>query len=70
MLKYLTLLAIGYFFYWLIKHKIRQRKLENLGYSVETSQGLRPVTILSVVLLVVYGLFLLYHLLIEPAKNG
>ncbi|MBO1924098.1 hypothetical protein [Thiomicrorhabdus sp. 6S3-12] len=61
MLKYITLLAIIYFFYWLIKHKIRQRKLESQGYQIE-QQGMRPVTILSIVLVVIYGGYLLYYL--------
>ncbi|BBP46105.1 hypothetical protein THMIRHAS_14780 [Thiosulfatimonas sediminis] len=63
MLKYLTLLAIIYFFFWLIKHKVRQRKLEAQGYKIEAQQGLRPVTILSIVLLVIYGGYLLYYVL-------
>ncbi|CAN8140212.1 conserved hypothetical protein [uncultured Thiomicrorhabdus sp.] len=63
MLKYITLLAIIYFFYWLIKHKLRQRKLEAQGYKLEQQQGMRPVTILSIVLVVIYGGYLLYYLI-------
>lgn len=62
MLKYITLLGIIYFFYWLIKHKIRQRKLEAQGYKIEQQQGLRPVTILSIILVVIYGGYLLYYM--------
>ena len=61
MLKYLTLLVVIYFFYWLIKHKIRQRKLEAQGIQVEQS-GIRPITLLSIVMVVMYGAFMLYYL--------
>ncbi|MDG6777826.1 hypothetical protein QCB44_03795 [Thiomicrorhabdus sp. zzn3] len=60
MLKYLTLAAIIYFFFWLIKHKIRTRKLAQQGIVVE-QKGLRPITLLSIVMLVMYGGYMLYY---------
>ena len=62
MLKYLTLIAVIYFFYWLIKQKIRNRKLEDQGIVVE-QKGLRPITLMSIVMVVMYGGYMLYFLL-------
>jgi len=62
MLKYLTLMAVVYFFYWLIKQKIRNRKLEQQGIVVE-QKGLRPITLMSIVMVVMYGGYMLYFLI-------
>ncbi|GAB6070498.1 hypothetical protein JCM30760_15950 [Thiomicrorhabdus hydrogeniphila] len=62
MLKYLTLMAVIYFFYWLIKQKIRNRKLEQQGIVVE-QKGLRPITLMSIVMVVMYGGYMLYFLI-------
>jgi hypothetical protein len=64
MLKYLTLLAVIYFFYWLIKQKLRNRKLAQQGIVVE-EKGLRPITLMSIVMVVMYGGYLIYFLLSE-----
>lgn len=61
MLKYLTLLAVVYFFYWLLKQKIRNRKLERQGIVVE-QKGIRPITIMMLVMLVMYGGYMVYFL--------
>lgn len=68
MLKYLTLAGIVYFFYWLIKHKLRVRKLERQGIVVE-QKGLRPITLLSIVMVVMYGGYMLYYLLNQAAES-
>lgn len=60
MLKYLTLAAIIYFFFWLIKQKIRARKLAQQGIVIE-QKGLRPITLLSIVMLVMYGGYMIYY---------
>jgi len=62
MLKYITLLILVYFFYWLIKQKIRNRKLENQGIVIE-HKGMRPITLMMIVMLVMYGGYMLYFLL-------
>jgi len=62
MLKYLTLLAVIVFFCWLIKQKLRNRKLAQQGIIVE-QKGLRPITLMSIVMLVMYGGYLIYYLL-------
>lgn len=66
MLKYITLLVVIYFFFWLIKSKFRQRKLEAQGIVVE-QKGLRPITIMSIVMVVMYGGYLVYYLLFEAS---
>ena len=64
MLKYLTLAGIIYFFYWLIKSKLRSRKLAQQGIVIE-QKGLRPITLLSIVMVVMYGGYMIYHLLTQ-----
>jgi uncharacterized sodium:solute symporter family permease YidK len=64
MLKYLTLIAVVYFFYWLIKQKIRNRKLEAQGIVVE-QKGMRPITLMSIVMVVMYGGYMIYFLIFE-----
>lgn len=66
MLKYLTLLAVIYFFYWLIKQKLRNRKLAQQGIVVE-QKGLRPITLMSIVMVVMYGGYLIYFLLSDSS---
>jgi len=62
LLKYLTLLILVIFFYWLIKQKLRNRKLAQQGIVVE-QKGLRPITLMSIVMLVMYGGYLIYFVL-------
>ncbi len=62
MLKYITLLGVIYFFYWLIKQKIRNRKLESQGIVVE-QKGIRPITLMMIVMLVMYGGYMVYYVL-------
>lgn len=59
MIKYLSLIAVVYFFYWLIKQKIRKRKLEQQGIKVE-EQGVRPITLMMYTMIVMYGGYMLY----------
>jgi len=68
MLKYITLAGIVYFFYWLIKQKIRNRKLAEQGIVIE-QKGMRPVTLLSIVLLVMYGGYMLYFFIFDNAAG-
>jgi uncharacterized sodium:solute symporter family permease YidK len=68
MLKYLTLAAIVYFFYWLIKHKLRMRQLAQQGIEVE-QKGLRPITLLSIVMVVMYGGYLVYYMLKDASGS-
>ncbi len=62
MLKFLTLLAVIYLFYYIIKQKIRNRKLAQQGIVVE-QKGLRPITLMSIVMVVMYGGYMIYYFL-------
>jgi hypothetical protein len=64
MLKYLTLLAVIYFFYWLIKQKLRNRKLAQQGIVIE-EKGVRPITLMSIVMVVMYGGYMLYYVIFK-----
>lgn len=66
MLKYITLLAVIYFFYWLIKQKIRNRKLEAQGIKVE-QKGIRPITLMMITMVVMYGGYMIYFLFFRQA---
>ncbi len=68
MVKYLTLLAVVYFFYWLIKHKLRQRKLAQQGIVVE-QKGMRPITLMSIVMVVMYGGYMVYFFIFKTATG-
>lgn len=68
MLKYLTLAGIAYFFYWLIKHKLRQRKLAQQGIVID-QKGLRPITLLSIVMMVMYGGYVVFYLIKESVSG-
>jgi len=61
LIKYLTLLILIVFFYWLIKQKLRNRKLAQQGIVVE-QKGLRPITLMSIVMVVMYGGYLIYFI--------
>ena len=60
----LTLLGLFYFVYWMIKRHFRRRKMIAQGYDPKQyeKQGLRPITILSWVMVVMYGAYLVYFL--------
>lgn len=62
MLKYIMLLVLIYFFYWLIKQKIRNRKLEQQGIVIE-QKGIRPITIMMFVMIFMYGGYMVYYFL-------
>jgi len=61
MFKYLTLLAVFVFMIWLIKRQWRLKKLEWQGIKPPEQKGLRPITLLSLVMVVMYGGFLIWH---------
>lgn len=68
MFKYLTLLAVIVFFYWLFKQKLRNRKLAQQGIVVE-QKGLRPITLMSIVMVVMYGGYMIYFFLSDSAGH-
>ena len=68
MWKFITLAGIVYFFYWFFKQKIRNRKLAEQGFVIE-QKGIRPVTLLSLVLLVMYGGYMIYFFFFNTVSS-
>ena len=62
-LKLLTALLLAAFLYYLIRHRLRQHRLKQAGLPVEKPQGLRPITILALLMLGMYAGYLLFHFL-------
>ena len=62
MLKFLTLLILILFAWWRLKRWLQHRRLQAQGLPMPEQKGVRPITLLSLVLLGVYGGFLLWHL--------
>lgn len=61
LLNIITLLALGAFVYWLIKRKLRQRQLAKQGIVVQ-QQGMRPITLFSIVMVSMYAGYMLWYL--------
>jgi len=64
LLNLLFIFAILYFIYWRIKTHLRQKKLAEQGIVIQ-QQGLRPITLFSIVMLVCYGSYMLYFFFIK-----
>lgn len=60
LLNFLTLIGLIAFAYWMIKRYFRERKLRQEGIVIE-QKGLRPITVFSIVLLSIYGIYLIVH---------
>lgn len=64
MLKYLTLLGLVVFLGWLLKNKWAAYKRELRGEPpLPKQEGFRPITFVSVVLIAVYGGYLLWYMI-------
>ncbi|HBQ45187.1 MAG TPA: hypothetical protein DD716_06030 [Thiomicrospira sp.] len=64
LLNLLTIAAILYFAYWMIKRRIRHRKMEQQGYKIE-EEGIRPITVFSFVMVGMYALYMLYFFIAD-----
>ena len=62
-MKLLSALLIAGFLYYLVRRRLRQRRLEQAGVVIEPQGGLRPITILALLMLGMYGGYLVFHLL-------
>lgn len=62
-LKLLSALLIAAFLYYMVRRRVQQRRLERAGIVVEPSRGLRPITVLALLMLGMYGGYMLFHLL-------
>lgn len=65
MLKFIGLLSVAVFAIWFVRHQWRRKKLEWSGQAVPEQTGMRPITLLSLVMLVMYGGFLLFSFITE-----
>jgi hypothetical protein len=63
MLKYLTLIGVVIFIFWMIKRQWRIKKMQWRGEPVPEQKGLRPITLLSLVMVVLYGGYMLWYLI-------
>ena len=64
MLKFLTLILIGVFAWWRLSRWWQVRRLRAQGLPVPEEKGLRAISVLALVLLAVYGGFLVWHLFV------
>lgn len=67
-MKYLVIPALLLLALWLIKHKITQRIRRMRGEEIEAEQGIRPITIISGTILMIYGGYLLWYLVSQGYK--
>ncbi len=65
MLKYIVLAGIVYFFWWMLKRHIRHKKMQWKGEVVPEQKGLRPITLLSLVMVVLYGGYMLWYMVTQ-----
>lgn len=63
-MKFLVILALIYLIWRLAKHKITQNIRRARGERVEP-QGIRPITLISGAIIVIYGVYLLWFLIMQ-----
>ncbi|HEY9016884.1 hypothetical protein [Thiomicrospira sp.] len=63
MFKYLTLIGVVIFLGWLLQRQWRLKKMQWKGERVPEQKGLRPITLLSLVMVVLYGGYMLWYLI-------
>lgn len=63
-MKFLVILALIYLIWRLAKHKVTQKIRRARGEEVEP-EGIRPITIISGSIIVVYGGYLLWFLITQ-----
>lgn len=59
-LNFLTLVGVLFFAWWMFKRFLRHRKLKQQGYEIQ-QEGIRPITLLSIVVVVMYGGYMVYY---------
>lgn len=69
LLNILTLLGVIYFIYWMIKRHFRRRKLAAQGIEIK-DEGMRPITLLSIVMVVMYAAYMLYFFFAQMSANS
>lgn len=61
LIKLITVLAVLFFIYWTIKQFFRRRKLESQGIEMP-KETFRPITLLAMVMVVMYGAYMVFYL--------
>lgn len=61
----LTLVGVLFFAWWMFKRFLRNRKLKQQGYEIK-QEGIRPITLFSIVMVVMYGAYMIYHFSVTP----
>lgn len=69
MLKYIVLIGVIYFFWWMLKRQLRLKKMQWKGEEVPEQKGLRPITLLSFVMVALYGGYMIWYMLDEFVFN-
>lgn len=69
-MKYLVVLALLLFAAWLIKNKIQQRVRRARGEPPAPQPAVRPITIISTTILVIYGGYLLWYLITQGGPSS
>jgi hypothetical protein len=59
--KILTFLGLLFFIYWMVKRFFLHRKMKQQGLEIP-QERYRPITLLSITMVVMYGAYLLYYL--------
>jgi gamma-glutamylcyclotransferase (GGCT)/AIG2-like uncharacterized protein YtfP len=62
LLNLLTIIGILFFVYWSLKNHFRNKKLKQQGIQIKQTK-VRPITLFSIVMLVMYASYMIYHLL-------
>jgi hypothetical protein len=71
MLKYVMLIGIAYFFWWMLRRQWRHKQMAWRGEPVPVDKGgWRPITLLSIALVVIYGGYMLWHVFSQVQSGG
>lgn len=62
-MKYLVIPALLLLAFWLIKRKVMLRIRRARGEEIPPEPGIRPITIISGTIIVIYGSYMLWYLL-------
>lgn len=57
----ITLIGLLFFAWWMFKRFLRNRQLKQQGYEIK-QEGIRPITLLSIVMVSMYGAYMIYFL--------
>ena len=60
LLNLLTIVAVLFFAYWMLKRHFQDKKLKQQGYTIKQDK-IRPITLFSIVMVIMYGIYMLYY---------